>query len=89
MNEIEGFNIYCLQELDEGKNQSYCEEPKEEEYIEEKEKNIIRDEKMEITKKNKIKESTSKRLNSLPKTYKTYDLEYKKEIIKEVNKYIY
>ena len=89
MNEIEGFNIYCLQELDEGKNHSYCEEPKEEEYIEEKEKNIIRDEKMEITKKNKIKESTSKRLNSLPKTYKTYDLEYKKEIIKEVNKYIY
>jgi hypothetical protein len=89
MNEIEGFNIYCLQELDEGKNHSYCEEPKEEEYIEEKEKNIIRDEKMEITKKNKIKESTSKRLNSLPKTYKTYDLDYKKEIIKEVNKYIY
>ena len=89
MSEIEGFNIYCLQELDEGKNQSYCEEPKEEEYIEEKEKNIIRDEKMEITKKNKIKESTSKRLNSLPKTYKTYDLDYKKEIIKEVNKYIY
>ena len=44
---------------------------------------------MEITKKNKIKESTSKRLNSLPKTYKTYDLDYKKEIIKEVNKYIY
>ena len=89
MSEIEGFNIYCLQELDEGKNHSYCEEPKEEEYIEEKEKNIIRDEKMEITKKNKIKESTSKRLNSLPKTYKTYDLDYKKEIIKEVNKYIY
>ena len=89
MNEIEGFHIYCLQELDEGKNHSYCEEPKEEEYIEEKEKNIIRDEKMEITKKNKIKESTSKRLNSLPKTYKTYDLDYKKEIIKEVNKYIY
>ena len=89
MNEVEGFNIYCLQELDEGKNHSYCEEPKEEEYIEEKEKNIIRDEKMEITKKNKIKESTSKRLNSLPKTYKTYDLDYKKEIIKEVNKYIY
>ena len=89
MSEIEGFNIYCLQELDEGKNQSYCEEPKEEEYIEEKENNIIRNEEEEIAKKIKIKESTSKRLNSLPKTYKTYDLDYKKEIIKEVNKYIY
>jgi hypothetical protein len=89
MNEIEGFNIYCLQELDEGKNHSYYEEPKEEEYIEEKEKNVIRYEEKEITKKIKIKESTSKRLNSLPITYKTYDLDYKKEIIKEVNKYIY
>ena len=88
MNEIEGFNKYCLQELNEGKSHSYCEEPKEEEYIEEKEYNIIRNEEKEITKKTKIKESTSKRLNSLPKTYKTYDLDYKKEIIKEVNKYI-
>ena len=89
MNELEGFNIYCLDQLDEAKNQSYYEEPKEEEYIEKKENSVIKNEDKEIAKKIKLKESTSKRLNSLPKRYQTYTLDYKKHVIKEVNKYIY
>lgn len=89
MNELEGFNIYCLEQLDEAKNQIYCDEPKEEEYIEERENNIVKNEENEITKKIKLKESTSKRLNSLPKRYQTYTLDYKKQVIKEVNKYLF
>jgi hypothetical protein len=89
MNEMEGFSIYYSQEMDEGKNQSYWEEAKEKDYIEEKENNVIINEEKETKKKITIKDSTSKRLSSLPKTYKTYDLGYKKKIIKEVNKYIY
>ena len=89
MNELEGFNIYCLNQLNEAKNQTYYEEPKEEEYIEEKENNVIKNEEEEILKKIKLKESNSKRLNSLPKRYQTYTLDYKKQVIKEVNKYIY
>ena len=88
MNELEGFNIYFLNQLNEAKNQSYYQEPKEEEYIEEKENNIIKNEDKEIAKKIKLKEATSKRLNSLPKRYQTYTLDYKKQVIKEVNKYI-
>ena len=87
MNELEGFNIYCLNQLDEAKNQSYYEEPKDEESIEEKENNTIKNEDKEKAKKIKLKESTSKRLNSLPKRYQTYTLDYKKQVIKEVNKY--
>ena len=89
MNEMEGFSIYYFQEMDEGKNQSYWEETKEKDYIEEKENNVIINEEKETKKKIKIKDSTSKRLSSLPKTYKTYVIGYKKQIIKEVNKYIY
>ena len=89
MNDLEGFNKYYLAQLDDGNNQSYYEEPKEEEYIEGKENNVIKNEDNEITKKIKLKESTSKRLNSMPKRYRTYTLDYKKQVIKEVNKYIY
>ena len=89
MNELEGFNKYCLDQLEEEKNHFYYEDPKEEEYIEEKENNIFKKEGKELTKKIKLKESTSKRLNSLPKRYQTYTLDYKKQVIKEVNKYIY
>ena len=34
---------------------------------------------------NTLKESTSKRLRSLPKTYHTYTILFKKQVIEEVN----
>ena len=37
----------------------------------------------------KKKESTIKRLKSLPKNYKTYKMEYKQNLVKKVSKLIY
>lgn len=87
MNQLEEFNFYCLQQLNETKNLSYCEEePKEEENFEEKENYLNNKEDKAIIKKMKIKKTTSKR--SLPNRYQTYTLDYKKQIIAEVNKNI-
>ena len=87
MNQLEEFNLYCLQQLNDTKNISYYEEhPKEEEIIEEKENYIDNKENKPNIKKIKIRKSTSKR--SLPKRYQTYTLDYKKQVIAEVNKNI-
>ena len=87
MNQLEEFNLYCLQQLNEAKNISdYEEEPKEEEILEDKENYIVNKENKPNIKKIEIKKSTSKR--SLPKRYQTYTLDYKKKIIAEVNKNI-
>lgn len=85
-NQLEDFNIYCMKQLAETKNISYYEEPKEEEIVEEKEKNTDNNEDKIEAKKLKLKESTSKkRLRSLPKTYQTYSLDLKKQIVEEVS----
>ena len=87
-NQLEDFNLYCMKQLTEIKNISYYEEPKEEENAEEKEKNTANIEDKKEAKTLKLKESTSKRLSSLPKRYQTYTLDYKKQVIEEVNIYI-
>ncbi len=84
-NQLEDFNIYYMKQLTEAKNISYYEEPKEEEIVEEKKKNTDNNEDKIEDKKLKSKESTSKRFSSLPKRYQTYTLDYKKQIIEEVN----
>ena len=84
-NQLEDFNIYCMKQLTETKNISYYEEPKEEDIMEEKEKNATNNEDKTEAKNLKLKESTSKRLRSLPKRYQTYTLGYKKQVIEEVN----
>ena len=80
-NQLEDFKIYCMKQLTETKNISYYEEPKEEDIMEEKEKNAANNEDKTEAKKLKLKESTSK----LPKRYQTYILAYKKQVIEEVN----
>ena len=90
MNQIEEFNNYYIQQSKEEDNQIFFEEPKEEEYIEENNSNIINnEEKKNIDKSLKIKESTSKRLSSLPKKYQTYKMDYKKQLVEEVIILIY
>ena len=84
-NQLEDFNIYCMKQLTETKNISYYEELKDEDIMEEKEKNAANNEDKTEAEKLKLKESTSKRLRSLPKRYQTYTLDYKKQVIEEVN----
>ena len=84
-NQLEDFNIYCMKQWTETKNISYYEELKDEDIMEEKEKNAANNEDKTEAEKLKLKESTSKRLRSLLKRYQTYTLDYKKQVIEEVN----
>ena len=84
-NQLEDFNIYCMKQLTETKNISYYEEPKDEYIVEEKERSTANNVYKTEAEKLKLKESTSKRLRSLPKRYQTYTLDYKKQVIEKVN----
>ena len=85
--QFEEFNKYYINQLNETDNQVDYEEPKDEDFIEEKENNhIINNKEINNIKQLRLKESTARRLNSLPKRYQTYTLEYKKQVIEEVNK---
>ena len=85
--QFEEFNKYYINQLNETDNQIDYEEPKDEDFIEEKENNhIINNKETNNVKQLRLKESTARRLNSLPKRYQTYTLEYKKQVIEEVNK---
>ena len=84
--QIEDLNPSYFGQSKEDENESYYQEPKEEElFSNEKENNIINNEDKNSSKTLKIKESTSKRLRSLPKTYHTYTILFKKQVIEEVN----
>jgi len=84
MSQFEEFDKFYLLQSKEEENKIFFEEKKEETY-EENEKNLINDEKRNTTLKQlKLKESTFKRLNSLPKKYQTYKMDYKKQIIELV-----
>ena len=89
MSQIEEFNKYYINQLNEIDNQVDYEEPRDEDMIEEKENNnnnIINNEGTNDMRQLRISESTKRRLNSLPKRYQTYTFEYKKQVIEEVNK---
>lgn len=85
--QFEEFDKYYINQLNETDNQIDYEEPKDEDIIEEKENNgIINFKETNNAKQLRLKESTTRRLHSLPKRYQTYTLDYKKQVIEEVNK---
>ena len=89
MDQLEEFEMYYLLQKEEEKNICINLVEQNEELIneeKEKENKVINSEQEEIKKKNKLKESTSKRLSSLTKNYCTYKIDYKKKIVMEVNK---
>ena len=84
-NQLEDFDKYNMKQLIQKENLSHYEVPKEEDIDKEKEKNTAKTlDKME-SKELILKESASKRISSLPKRYQTYTLDYKKQVIEEVN----
>jgi hypothetical protein len=85
MNQFEEFTKYYFRQVQEEENQVYQEEPKEEINLEEDEDNKINVKQSESEKKYNRQKDTSNRLNSIPKRYKTYTMELKKQIIQEVN----
>ena len=84
MNQIEEFTKLYYKEVQEEENQVFLQEPKEEENLEEGEDNKINVKQSESDKKYEQRRNTSNRLNLNSKRYKTYTLEYKKQIIQEV-----
>jgi hypothetical protein len=85
MNTNEEFDNYYLHQINEEESQINLDEEEDIEISEEKENNIINKEEPKTEKKSRINDSTSKRLRSLPKRYRIYTLDYKKQIIEEVN----
>lgn len=84
--QIEDLNPSYFGQSKEDENESYYQDKKEEEqYSDEKDNIIINNEDKSSSKALKLKESTSKRLRSLPKTYRTYTILFKKQVIEEVN----
>ena len=86
-NQLEDFNKYNMKQLIQKENLSYYEVPKEEDIDKEKEKekNTAKTLDKIESKELILKESAPKRISSLPKRYQTYTLDYKKQIIEEVN----
>jgi len=85
MYQIEELTKYIYQQVEDDENQEMPEEQREEENLEEEEESIIIDNLEDMTKKTKQRNDTSNRLNLEHKRYKTYTMEYKKQIIQEVN----
>ena len=84
MYQIEEFNKYIYRQVEDDENQEMPEEQREEENLEEGEENVIIDKLEDMTKKTQQRKDTSNRLNLEHKRYKTYTMEYKKQIIQEV-----
>ena len=85
MNSNEEFNNYCLHQINDEESRIYFDESKLKVYSEERKNNIINNDDKNFEIKRKINKSTSKRLRSLPKTYHTYTILFKKQVIEEVN----
>ena len=85
MKQIKEPNNYFHKQIEEEEHLPFFEEPKEEENYKEQQDNRINEEKNNIIKKIRMRESTSKRLKSLPKKYQTYKMDYKKQLVEEVN----
>lgn len=83
-NQIEEFTKIYHNIYEEEENQVFREEPKEEENLEEEDDNKISGNHGDNNRKYERRNNTSNRLNSSPKRYKTYSMEYKLNIIQEV-----
>ena len=88
MNQLQELQIYYLQ-LEKEEKEHIIFKPKDEEIYEEEKSNEINSEQNEKERKIKAKKATIKRLNSLPKRYNTYPLDFKKKLVMEVNKLIF
>ena len=84
-NQIEEFTKIYRGQFEEEDNQDTPEKPKEESNEEEGEDDKINVKESENNKKYEQRKDTSNRLNSYSKRYKTYTMEYKKQLIQEVN----
>ena len=84
MNQSEEFTKYFYHQVHGEENQVFLEEPKEEINLEEEEDNKTNMKQSDSSKKYEQGKDTSNRLNNTNKRYRTYSLEYKKEIIQEV-----
>ena len=84
MNQFEESFINYYHQVQEGENQGYQEEPKEELNFEEREDIKINLNQSEYEIKYEQKIDASNRLNRNQKRYVTYTMEYKKRIIQEV-----
>ena len=84
MNQFEEFTKIYYNQIHEKENQGSVEEPKEEENLGEEEEDKMDAKQSEFNKKDDKSIYTSNRLNSSPKRYTTYTMEYKKRIIQEV-----
>ena len=82
--QIEEFTKIYHNIYEEEENQMLQEEPKEEENLEEEEENKISGNHGDNTRKFERRNNTSNRLNSSPKRYRTYSMEFKLNIIQEV-----
>ena len=86
MYQFEEFSKYIYQQVEGDENQEILEELREEKNMEDGEdnKNILKQ--GNIVNKFKQIEGASNRLNPEHKRYITYSMEYKKQIVQEVNK---
>ena len=86
MYQFEEFTKYIYQQVEGDENQEILEELREEKNMEDGEdnKNILKQ--GNIVNKFKQIEGASNRLNPEHKRYITYSMEYKKQIVQEVNK---
>ena len=80
MCQIEEFNKYISRQVEDDENQEYPEEQGEEENLEEEEESANNEIQMKIVQKSKQIINTSNQLNTENKKYKTYSMDYKKEL---------
>ena len=86
MCQIEEYNKYISRQVEDDENQEYPEEQGEEENLEEEEESANNEIQMKIVQKSKQIINTSNQLNTEHKKYKTYSMDYKKELIEKVKK---
>ena len=86
MYQIEEFNKYISHQVEDEDNQEYPEEQGEEENLEEEEESANNEIQMKIVQKSKQIIDASNQLNTEHKKYKTYSMDYKKELIEKVKK---
>lgn len=86
MYQIEELDNYLYNQVNDVENQEFPEEQREENNFEEEEGNQRIGNQQKEIKIFELRSDDSNRLNSEPKKYKTYTMEYKKKLIQEVIK---
>jgi len=84
MNQIEEFSNYYFHQINEEENPIILEDGKYQEAFVDKENTINDDEDIIVPKEITIKNPSSKKLNSMPKRYNIYTMDYKKQVLEAV-----